>query len=329
MLKLEFPGNVYGDFLTHLGSIWWRVGMSANLEARDSGRRKIAWLRVFISGLILYFVGIASLIMVGNPTLFPTVVMIGNFLMPVTFIAFLYERRQWSRLSLPTTALSFLYGGVGGVIAASILEPIFIRQLDFTNMFVVAWIEETVKIIGVVLIARRFRHNSELDGLILGAAAGMGFAALESTGYAFTAFLQSGGSLSATVTVTLIRGVLSPVGHGAWTGILASVLFRESGRRYFHFNLKVLGAYLLVIALHGLWDVVPPLIAVERFPGLDVFVGQSVIGALGLFILWRRWREARRLQNEYRQAVLDSGLRQAISPDGHDREQERVGEKSL
>lgn len=298
--------------------------MIGSLQVEKDGKRKTAWLRVFLSGLAIYFSGIVILMMTGNPNLFPTVVMIGNFLMPVTFVAFLYERRHWSRLSLPTTALSFLYGGVGGVMAASILEPIFIRQLDFTNMFVVGLIEEFVKIVGVVLIARRWRHDAEMDGLILGAAAGMGFAALESTGYAFTAFLASGGSLSATVTVTLIRGILSPVGHGTWTAILASVLFRESGERRFHLNPKVLGAYLTVVVLHGLWDGVPALIAAALYPGLDVFVGQSIIGALGLFILWRRWREARRLQVEYEQSLLDSDLQRGLPSNDYALEEESV-----
>ena len=55
------------------------------------------------------------------------------------------------------------------------------------------------------------------DGIILGGAAGMGFAALESSGYVFTAFVDSGGSLSTLVLVTLLRGLLSPVGHGTPT----------------------------------------------------------------------------------------------------------------
>jgi RsiW-degrading membrane proteinase PrsW (M82 family) len=135
-----------------------------------------------------------------------------------------------------------------------------------------------------------------MDGLILGAAAGMGFAALESNGYAFSAFMASRGSLSATVGVTLLRGVLSPVGHGTWTAILISVLFRESGPKWFRINLKVIGAYLLVVVLHGLWDGLPGLIAVLLSPGIDVFIGQALVGGVGLFILWRRWREARRLQ---------------------------------
>ncbi len=140
--------------------------------------------------------------------------MIGSFLVPVTYVTFFYERRHLSNLSLSSTVISFIYGGILGVVAASLLEPIFIRSLDFTSTIAVGLIEEFTKILGVFIIARHRRHDLEMDGLILGAAAGMGFAALESTGYAFTAFLASGGSLSQTVGVTLLRGILSPVGHG-------------------------------------------------------------------------------------------------------------------
>jgi RsiW-degrading membrane proteinase PrsW (M82 family) len=265
-------------------------------QVKHRRARHRSWLRVLLMGLLLYVVGIGVLILTGNPNLFPTVVMVGNFLVPVTFVAFFYERRELSQLSLPTTTLAFLYGGLLGVLAASILEPLVIHRRSLGAAFLVGMIEEFVKILGVLVIARRRRHKSEMDGLILGAAAGMGFAALESTGYAFTAFLASQGSLSVTVGVTLLRGVLSPVGHGVWTAILTSVLFRESGPEHLRINLKVVGAYLLVVILHGLWDALPGVIAVLLSPGVDVFIGQAVVGGIGLFILWRRWREARRLQ---------------------------------
>jgi RsiW-degrading membrane proteinase PrsW (M82 family) len=269
---------------------------------------KNGWLRVFVTGLLLFFAGIVILILTRNPNLFPTVVMIGNFLIPVTFVIYFYERRHWSRLSLPTTALSFFYGGVLGVLASSILEPIFIRQLNLSNVFVVGFIEEFAKILGVLVIARRWQHDAEMDGLILGAAAGMGFAALESNGYAFSAFLFSGGSLTLTVAVTLIRGVLSPLGHGVWTAILASVLFRESDGNRFRINRKVLAAFLTVVILHGLWDGLPGLIAFLLGPGFDVFIGQSLVAGIGLFILWRRWREAMRLQTEQQRSLFDAEI---------------------
>jgi RsiW-degrading membrane proteinase PrsW (M82 family) len=266
--------------------------------AGDQRHGRLVWSRVLLVGLLLYVLGVVVLVLTENPNLFPTVVMLGNFLVPVTYVAFFYEHRHLSQLTMPTTALSFFYGGVLGVFAAALLEPLFIRHLTFATAFVVGLIEEFAKILGVLVIARRRRHDSELDGLILGAAAGMGFAALESNGYAFSAFLRSGGSLSLTVLVTLLRGLLSPVGHGTWTAILASVLFRESAAGRFRINRKVMGAYLTVALLHGLWDGLPSAITALLSSGLDLIIGQATVGAIGLVILWRRWREASRRESE-------------------------------
>lgn len=256
----------------------------------------ISWWRVLLTALLFYVLMLGALILTGNPNLFPTVVLLGSFMVPAAYVTFFYDHRHLSRLTLPTTALSFFYGGILGVLAASILEPLFVRHLSFSTAFTVGFIEEFAKILGVLVIARHHRHDSELDGLILGAAAGMGFAALESMGYTFSAFLRSGGSLSIAVVVTLIRGIFSPLGHGTWTAILAAVLFRESTAGRFRLNTKVLGAYLTVVILHGLWDGVPAVMAMFVLPGLDFFIAQATIGILGLIILWRHWREARRLQ---------------------------------
>jgi RsiW-degrading membrane proteinase PrsW (M82 family) len=261
------------------------------------------WWKVLAVGAAFYGAGLGALFATGNPNLFPTVVMVGSFLVPVTYVAFVYEHRHLSRLSMPTTALSLVYGGLLGVIAASILEPLFIRQLDVLTTFEVGLIEEFVKVLGVLLVARHWRHDSELDGIILGTAAGMGFAALESSGYAFAAFLQSNGSLSATVGVTLLRGLFSPLGHGVWTAILAAVLFRESRDGHFRIDLKVIAAYLTVAALHGLWDVIPGLLSSVTSPGIDVSIGQAAVGLVGLIILWRRWREGVRLQQQEAETV--------------------------
>ena len=254
------------------------------------------WWRVLIKTLIAFSMGMVVMVLTENPVLFPTVLMLGTFSVPVTYVAFFYDHRHLSKLTQPTIILSFLYGGVLGVFASALLEPIFIARLDPSTAFIVGLIEEFAKILGVFVIARHRRHDAELDGLILGAAAGMGFASMESSGYAFVAFLSSGGNLSMVVAVTLLRGILSPIGHGTWTAILASVLFRESGAGHFRINGKVVGAYLTVAILHGLWDGVPAVIAAILSPGFDVFVGQAIIGGIGLFILWRRWSEARRLQ---------------------------------
>lgn len=262
--------------------------MSIPLDKPKTG----AWWRILLVGLLLFVVSVVVFALTGNPNLFPTVALIGNFLVPVSYVAFFYERRHMSQVTLVSTARAFFYGGVLGVFAAALLEPVFVTRLTALSAFEIGLIEEFAKILGVLVVARHHRHDTEIDGILLGGAAGMGFAALESSGYVFTAFVQSGGSLTDAVVVTLLRGLLSPVGHGTWTAILSSVLFREGMPNRFRINGAVIGAYVTVVVLHGLWDGLPPLIDALTGSSIDVILGQGVVGIAGLIILWFRFREA-------------------------------------
>lgn len=265
--------------------------------------RRNGWLKVLTTAAVFYVLLLMALLLTRNSNLFPTLVMVGSFMVPVAYVAFIYERRHLSRLTMPTVSLAFLYGGLLGILAASLLSPIFTSELSLGSTLRVGLIEEFAKILGVLVIARHKWHDSEMDGLILGAASGMGFAAMESSGYAFTALLASHGSISVTVEVTLLRGLLSPLGHGTWTAILASVLFRESKKCDFRINLQVISTYLLVSILHAMWNGLPLIISYILGQelgllgqGLGLLIAWGMIGLVGLFILWRRWREAVRLQ---------------------------------
>lgn len=251
------------------------------------------WQEVLLISGGLYVVGLVVLALTGNPNLFPAVVLVGSFAVPVTFVTFFWENRLFSRLTLPEVALSFLYGGALSIFLAGILEPIFIRQLTVSNLFAAALIEEATKILVLMALVRWRRHISELDGIILGAAVGMGFAALESTGYSFTAFLETAGSLSLTVLLTLFRALLAPTGHGVWTAILAGVLFLESAPFRFRLTTKVIFAYLGVSFLHGLWNSLPLLLG-----GPAVLISQILIAAAGLLILAALWEQAKRRQKK-------------------------------
>lgn len=255
-----------------------------------------SWKQVLMIGLLLFATGVAVMNTTHNIKLFPTVTMIGSFLIPVVYVAYIYQHRRLSRLTLGTTAMTFFYGGVLGAFTASLIEPMFIRKLTFGSAFIVGLIEEAAKIIGVVLIARSRCDKTEINGIVLGAAAGMGFAAMESNGYALQAFLASKGNLSMVVFITLLRGVISPLGHGTWTAILAAVLFRESTGCEFRVNAKVLGAYLLVAGLHGLWDGVPSIMGKLKLPDISAFGSMAIVGGGSLYILGRIWQEAVRRQ---------------------------------
>src|SRR5690348_6013696 len=123
--------------------------MSVPLDKPHSG----SWWRILLVGLLLFVVSVVVFAVTGNPNLFPTVALIGNFVVPVSYVAFFYERRHLSQLTLVSTASAFFWGGVLGVFAAGLLEPIFITRLTFLSAFEIAMIEEFAKILGVLVVA--------------------------------------------------------------------------------------------------------------------------------------------------------------------------------
>jgi len=136
------------------------------------------------------------------------------------------------------------------------VEAALLRQQSGLAYAGIGLIEEGVKLAALWLLARRLPYYTARDGMVLGAAVGFGFAAFESAGYAFNAmFTAHGLSLIDLVETEALRGVLTPLGHGLWTAILGGALFAVAARRgRMRPGRSVLGWYLVVAALHAIWD---------------------------------------------------------------------------
>ena len=255
---------------------------------------KRRWLQIFVSGLVLLYLLENALVRTGNPNYVPSVIMIGAFLVPVSFTAYLYERMPDWEVPFPALAVCFLWGGVLGTVLAGVFEYRVLLSLGFLPLLGVGLIEEAAKLVVPVVFYLMGRYRSEADGIVLGVATAMGFAALETMGYAFVILLKSGGNLTALNTVLLARGILSPAGHAAWTGLVCATLWREriaAGRAVM--NGRVVGAFVVAVVLHALWDTF-------NGAGLGPAVyGWPVLRLLGLLValvsfslLLRRVREA-------------------------------------
>src|SRR5262249_53571921 len=140
-----------------------------------------------------------------------------------------------------------LVGGVLGVLSASIFE--FLLRGDGGLAYVGGgFLAELGKLIALFVVARGMAPHTGRAGMARGAAVGFGFAALESSGYAFNALLVREGavvrlSLGSLVFTELVRGVLAPLGHGLWTGILGGVLFSAGRAGHLRITAGVVGAY--------------------------------------------------------------------------------------
>ncbi|WP_243706212.1 PrsW family intramembrane metalloprotease [Micromonospora sp. KC721] len=234
-----------------------RPGPGIGTQRRARGRLP-SWARVFLTGLVLWVVAVPVTFATGNVNLIPTIILLGSFLVPVTFVVYAFGRAD-GVVTAQRVFVAFLCGGVLGVLGASILEAALLRQPSGLGYVGVGLIEEAVKLGALWLLARHLPRYTARDGMVLGASVGLGFAALESAGYAFTALFAAPGSLSLlnVVETEALRGVLAPFGHGLWTAILGGALFATAARsRHGRPRLRasLVGWYLLMALLHMFWD---------------------------------------------------------------------------
>ncbi|HEX2066056.1 MAG TPA: PrsW family intramembrane metalloprotease [Candidatus Thermoplasmatota archaeon] len=215
----------------------------------------LSWRYVLGLGLLLWLVAVALLVFTESIVLLPTVILLGSFLVPVAAVVFYAEHDVSPALRPRTVVDAFVVGGLLGVFGAVALEAVLLPSAPL-QVLGVGLIEELAKLVGLAVVARRLARYTARDGVVLGAAVGFGFAALESSGYAFAALLtQQGLSVPDLVQTEVLRGLLAPLGHGLWTGVAGGVLFAAAGAAgRLRLTRAVAGAYLGVAVLHALWD---------------------------------------------------------------------------
>ena len=252
---------------------------------------KARWLQILVFGSCLFIVLDITLRVTGNTSLIPIIVILGSFIVPVAMTAYFYGHIRDRDISPPLLTTTFLVGGALGVTAAAFLEFNTLKTLNLGALVAVGFIEESAKLIFPLAMYALSRYRHEADGLLFGVAAGMGFAALETITYGMNALTQSHGNIGSLEQVLLLRGLLSPAGHAAWTGIVCSVIWRERAKSgHATFNLAVIGFFLLAVFLHFSWDFVN----MANIPILLAGAGMCVLAVVSLGLLIARYREARR-----------------------------------
>jgi protease PrsW len=290
-------------------SPWQRAGAALSRHAdQKEGRLKLLrrrWLQIFVSGLLLLFLVERTLVATGDPNYIPSAILLGAFLVPVTFTTYLYERLPNWDVPLPPVAICFIWGGVLGTVVAGTLEFDVMRTLGFLPKLGIGVIEEGAKLILPLVFYFLGRYRSEAAGIVLGVATAAGFAGLETMGYGFVSLLASKGNLGVLDEVLLVRGLTSPAGHIAWTGLVCAVLWRERLKAgHATFNWRVGGAFATAAILHALWDTFASLRSSTFAEFVVITLISLVIALISLTLLIRRVREARR-------ATIEDGTRVA------------------
>ncbi len=254
------------------------------MPAATGDRWAPPWWAVLIIGLALWAASIVAAFVTFDVLLLPTIVLLGSFLVPVTALVWYLDHDPSPALSPMRILVAFIIAGTLGVLGAALLEYYLVGR-GLTGNLEVGLIEEFVKGVLIFFVAWGIRTFHTRDGMVLGAAVGFGFAALESSGYALVSLFVIQGqriflSLTSLVTTELVRGVLAPFGHGMWTAILGGVIFAAARRRG-HLGLTwgIVGAYIGVSLLHAAFD---------SINGILGYVIISIVGLIPLVIMWRR-----------------------------------------
>ncbi len=241
-------------------------------QAAPTSVPRHAWIAVLVVGLGLFEAVRHTLISTDNPNFVPALILLGAGVAPATFVAFIQSRRLSYGLTTGTVAMIAVVGGVVGVVAAGTLEYRTLRGLGVLPMVAVGVIEEAAKLIAPLVVLLVARQRRLADGLLAGVASGAGFAALETMGYAFVTLIQSRGNIASVDGILLLRGILSPAAHMAWTGLTATALWYAASTRWRGSALLTfLGVYVVAVALHTTWD------SVGRLPSYAVLSAVSLL----------------------------------------------------
>lgn len=222
------------------------------------------FIRCFVASVVLYFAFSLALDVFQNLKLIPGLVFLGTIAVPVSITVFFFELNVWKNISLFEIGRFIIAGGVVSLIIALVLFQIEGDRLSWLSAASAGLIEEPAKLATIVLVARGKNYQYKLNGLVLGAAVGAGFAIFESMGYSIEVLLETtinkrdlAEGLSDLRDVTLLRGLLSPFCHVVWTAIAGAALWRINKGAFEPstlLNIKFLRLFAIPVLFHMLFN---------------------------------------------------------------------------
>lgn len=223
-----------------------------------------AWVyfKILLFFLIAYIPTRIGFITYGNSNFLPIMIMLAAFAVPVTILIFFFEINLFRNIPFYKVIKYFILGGSLSLILAILYFslPYFETNATtqtFTGALMIGLVEEAAKaVIVAIFLFKSKKSQYILNGLLVGAAVGAGFAAFETAGYILR-YGMSGG-VQTMLEIIKLRGFLAPGGHVAWAAIEGAALMYVKGFDKLdkkHINDKrFLLICLIPVVLHGIWD---------------------------------------------------------------------------
>ena len=156
------------------------------------------WLytRVFLMFMATFLLLYICVMEFSNINALPGLIMIGSLVIPFSLILFFMELNVPRNISFFMIMKVFFLGGCASLLLSLLLYEIFPGgTFDYLQAIVTGVVEEVAKLAIIAFIIYRMpKMKYMLNGMLVGAAVGAGFAAFESAGYAFPVRLGIRGS---------------------------------------------------------------------------------------------------------------------------------------
>ena len=197
-----------------------------------------------------------------NPGQFSNVLVIGAFAVPFTVLVLFFEFNVFRNISFYTVLKALFIGGALSLIATAILPSFwFLNITSVTDAFAAGVGEEVAKLLVVYWILKRNRaYPYILNGLLIGAAVGAGFAIFETAGYGMAHLIGGDNAWigKESMAVLALRNLLAPGGHVVWAAISGAGLLLAARREPLSAAMfrrrKFVAAFLVSVVLHVFWD---------------------------------------------------------------------------
>ena len=245
------------------------------------------WLftRMIIASLALYFLLWLGWKMWANTKLLPGLMLVGSFAIPISTLILFVELNVRRNVSLYMVVRLAFLGGILSLlithflpITIAFLSPLFGDWSGLLGNSIAGPLEESAKVLAMVVVASAAKYRYKLNGLLVGAAVGTGFSAFESAGYAFDVIL-AGGEVGDMVQNINMRGLLSPFCHIVWSAIAGCALWRVINGQKFKWRMlcdeRFIRLLLVPVILHMIWN--SPL----QLPYFGTFI---ILGFVGWFV---------------------------------------------
>ena len=240
------------------------------------------WPKPWLFFRIFIYLMIASVLLafivfnMGNYLAVPGLMFVSSMIGPAAVAVFFFETNSPRNISIFYVIKVFVIGGLMSLIVTLVIGNYVYQSFNLIGAFGIGLVEELGKAIVTALFINRINADDKkyyiLNGLLIGSAVGAGFAVFETAGYVFATFLESmqvdmgwfsysfdfEQSMVNMMVIIILRGITSIGTHAVWTAISGAALCVASNKETIAIksftSVPFLGAFIVPITLHALWD---------------------------------------------------------------------------